>query len=156
MFLQENVMAEETQDPKSADETTPETEAPETEAAETEAVEAAIDPAETEEDQGPDYGVAVEDAGTLKKKVTVTVPAEKIAAKQEEMFGELSSSAQVPGFRIGRAPRRLLEKRFGKEVQRDVRNAILGDSPTIVRLNEPKTLRWVEPFYSTSSHNYFL
>ncbi len=109
-------MTEETQDTQDQDQTAPET---------TEAQNAA----ETAQEQdGPDYGVAVEDAGTLKKKVTVTVPAAKIAAKREEMFGELSTSAQVPGFRIGRAPRRLLEKRFGKEVQRDVRNAILGDS----------------------------
>ena len=142
-------MADETQEPKTPDETTPETEAPKTEAAEitpeatepkTEAapeapeatepeIEAAAEVApEAEEDKGPDYGVQVDDAGTLKKKVTVTVPAEKIAAKREEMFGELSTSAQVPGFRVGRAPRRLLEKRFGKEVQSDVRNAILGDS----------------------------
>lgn len=116
-------MAEEPQDPNNPDEAAPEADAPEAEA-----VEAATDAAEAEADQGPDYGVAVDDAGTLKKKVTVTVPAEKIAAKREEMFGELSTSAQVPGFRIGRAPRRLLEKRFGKEVQSDVRNAILGDS----------------------------
>lgn len=122
-------MADETQEPKTTDETTPETEAPETKAAEAAPeIEAPTEAPEAEEDTGPDYGVAVEDAGTLKKKVTVTVPAEKIAAKREEMFGELSTSAQVPGFRVGRAPRRLLEKRFGKEIQSDVRNAILGDS----------------------------
>jgi len=117
-------MADETQDPKTPAETPAETTA-ETEAPETQA---AAEVTETEEDKGPDYGVAVEDAGTLKKKVTVTVPPEMIAAKREEMFGELSTSAQVPGFRVGRAPRRLLEKRFGKEIQSDVRNAILGDS----------------------------
>jgi trigger factor len=109
-------MAEETQDPRNQDQAAPEATADQ----------AAAETAQPED--GPDYAVAVEDAGTLKKKVTVTVPAEKIAAKREEMFGELSTSAQVPGFRIGHAPRRLLEKRFGKEVQRDVRNAILGDS----------------------------
>ena len=72
--------------------------------------------------------INVEDAGTLRKKVTVTVPADRIASKQSEMFGELSRTAQVPGFRIGRAPRRLIEKRFGKDVVQDVRNAIIGES----------------------------
>ncbi|MCK4275151.1 MAG: trigger factor, partial [Phycisphaerae bacterium] len=72
--------------------------------------------------------IDVEDAGTLRKKVIVTVPADRIAAKQSEMFGELSRTAQVPGFRIGRAPRRLIEKRFGKDVVQDVRNAIIGES----------------------------
>lgn len=76
----------------------------------------------------PKNTVEVEDSGTLKKKVTVTVPRERIDAKQNEMFGKLSSTAQVPGFRIGRAPRRLIEKRFGKDVDQDVRNALIGES----------------------------
>ncbi|HUT58543.1 MAG TPA: trigger factor [Phycisphaerae bacterium] len=76
----------------------------------------------------PEVDVDVEDAGTLKKKVTVTVPRKRIDAKFDEMFGELSSTAQVPGFRIGHAPRRLIEKRFGKEVSQDVRNAVIGES----------------------------
>ncbi len=81
-----------------------------------------------EETDAEQIEINVEDAGTLRKKVTVTVPADRIAAKQSEMFGELSRTAQVPGFRIGRAPRRLIEKRFGKDVVQDVRNAIIGES----------------------------
>ena len=76
----------------------------------------------------PPNEVAVEDAGTLRKKVTVTVPRERIDAKFEELFGELGRSAQVPGFRIGRAPRRLVERRFGKEVAEDVRNGVIGEA----------------------------
>ncbi len=82
------------------------------------------------EDQSdlPEIGVDVEEIGTLKKKVTVKVPRGRIDAKYEEMFGELGRTAQVPGFRIGRAPRKLIEKRFGKEISRDVRNAVIGES----------------------------
>jgi trigger factor len=83
---------------------------------------------DSSENNLPKNTVEVEDAGTLKKKVTVTVPREKIDAKRNEMFGELSNTAQVPGFRIGRAPRRLIEKRFGKDVGEDVRNALIGES----------------------------
>ncbi|MFW6065885.1 MAG: trigger factor [Planctomycetota bacterium] len=76
----------------------------------------------------PENQVDVEDAGTLKKKVTVTIPRAKIDAKFDEMFGELREQAQIPGFRVGHAPRRLIEKRFQKEVSEDVRNALLGES----------------------------
>ncbi len=79
-------------------------------------------------DNLPENQVAVEDAGTLKKKVTVTISRKRIDAKRDEMFGELGKNAQVPGFRVGHAPRRLIEKRFGKEVGQDVRNALLGES----------------------------
>ena len=86
------------------------------------------EPSADAEAAGPENQVQVEDAGTLKKKLTVTVPRQRIEAKRDEMFGELSQSAQIPGFRIGRAPRRLMEKRFGKEVADDVRNALIGES----------------------------
>ena len=83
---------------------------------------------DNQQDNLPKNTVEVEDSGTLKKKVTVTIHREKIDAKRNEMFGELSNTAQVPGFRIGRAPRRLIEKRFGKDVGDDVRNALIGES----------------------------
>jgi len=75
-----------------------------------------------------DYPVDIEDVGTLRKKLTVTVPRKQIDAKFDEMFGELRQTAQIPGFRVGHAPRRLIEKRFGKEVGQDVRNALIGES----------------------------
>ena len=87
----------------------------------------ADDEDQTEQDL-PAYEFQAEDTGTLKKTVTVTVPQERIDAKRDELFGELGQSAQVPGFRIGRAPKRLIEKRFGKEVSQDVRNSLVGEA----------------------------
>lgn len=97
------------------------------EAAEAPAGEEAAEAAEKKDDL-PEYAFETEDVGKLKKRVTITVPPERVEAKRNEMFGQLSDSAQVPGFRIGRAPRRLLEKRFGREVREDVRNALVGES----------------------------
>ena len=79
-------------------------------------------------DDLPQCGVAVEEAGMLKKKITVTVPRERIDAKFDEMYGELGASTQIPGFRIGHAPRRLIEKRFAREIDHDVRNSVIGES----------------------------
>ena len=76
----------------------------------------------------PEIDVSVEETGTLRKRVTVKIPRGRIEAKYDEMFGQLGRTAQVPGFRIGRAPRKLIEKRFGKEVSQDVRNAVIGES----------------------------
>ncbi len=83
---------------------------------------------QTETDNLPEVTVDVSDAGTLKKKLTVTIPRGRIDAKMDEMFGELGTTAQIPGFRVGRAPRRLIEKRFAKEVSQDVRNSLIGES----------------------------
>lgn len=83
---------------------------------------------EEDDDDLPPFEFEVEDSGTLKKTVTITVPQERIDVKRNELYGELGTTAQVPGFRIGRAPRRLIEKRFGKEVGQDVRNALVGEA----------------------------
>ncbi|MCL2701127.1 MAG: trigger factor [Phycisphaerae bacterium] len=74
------------------------------------------------------FAVDVTDAGALRKKVTITVPRKRINEKFNEIFGELAKSAQVPGFRAGHAPRRLIEKRFAKDAGTDVRNAMVGES----------------------------
>ena len=124
-------MPEETQDAQDRPQDTPDSETA-AENAERDAAEAPNveigDEQRAEEDDGPRNSVDVSDAGMLKKAVTVTIPRQRIDAKYDEMFGELSESAQVPGFRIGHAPRRLIEKRFGREVSRDVRNALIGES----------------------------
>lgn len=85
-------------------------------------------PAEQAQDTGPKNKVTVEEAGTLRKRIIIEVPREKLDAKFTEMFGDLGKSALVPGFRIGHAPRRLIEKRFGKEVGNDVRNSLVGEA----------------------------
>ncbi|MDD5134808.1 MAG: trigger factor [Phycisphaerae bacterium] len=60
--------------------------------------------------------VKIEDAGPCKKKVSIEIPTERISKMFDEQYFELRKDALVPGFRKGRVPRRLLEKRFGKEV----------------------------------------
>ncbi len=60
--------------------------------------------------------VRVEDVGTLRKKLTITVPRDAIDSQLDDQYEELRREALVPGFRKGRAPRRLLEKRFGHDV----------------------------------------
>src|SRR5438105_5858422 len=61
-------------------------------------------------------GITVADAGVLRKSLTVSVPPDRIQEERDKQYSDLINDAIVPGFRKGRAPRRLLEKRFGSEV----------------------------------------
>ncbi len=72
--------------------------------------------------------VEVEDLGALRRRVTVTVPEELIQGQLSEQYDELKYEAMVPGFRKGRAPLKLIEKRFGSEVGEKVRANIVGAS----------------------------
>ncbi len=72
--------------------------------------------------------VSVADAGVLRKALTITVPVDKVQAELDKDYQELITDATVPGFRRGRAPRRLVEKRFGSEVGEQVQTRIITNA----------------------------
>src|ERR1043165_6843965 len=80
------------------------------------------------EEQPFDYPIRIEDAGPATKKVHIEIPKERIAAKLEESFKELRQQAAVPGFRVGHAPQKLIEKRFSQDVREQVRRALISES----------------------------
>lgn len=99
--------------------------------------------------------VQVEDLGGLRKKMTVTVPREAIDEQLDEQYGQMRTEATVPGFRKGRAPRRLLEKRFGNEVKSTIVQQVLGsgylaavDKAALKVIGDP--LIWAKPKGSDS------
>jgi trigger factor len=80
--------------------------------------------------------VSITDAGSCKKKISIEIPQEKINKVLDEQYDQLRREALVPGFRKGRAPRRLLEKRFGKETSEQVKVKLLLDaSETAIKNN---------------------
>ena len=85
--------------------------------------------------------VTIEDAGPCKKKVLIEIPEEKIKNSIDDQYKELQRDAIVPGFRKGRAPRRLLEKRFGKEASESIKLKLLAQaSESAIKDNELKAL----------------
>ncbi len=48
-------------------------------------------------------------------KLTITIPLQEIAKVKEEVIKELIEHAELPGFRKGKAPKKLVEKNFSKE-----------------------------------------
>jgi trigger factor len=85
--------------------------------------------------------VTIEEAGPCKKKVSIEIPEETIKNATDEQYNTLRKEALVPGFRKGRAPRRLLEKRFGKEATEKVKLKLLADAgESALKDNELQTL----------------
>ena len=54
-----------------------------------------------------------------KVRLHVTVPADEFEQAIDQAFRKLAREVRVPGFRPGKAPRRLLEARFGTEAARE-------------------------------------
>jgi trigger factor len=83
---------------------------------------------EEEEQPRLNLEVKVERRGACERHLTVTVPREDIDRYLNKEYGELMPTAEVPGFRPGHAPRKLVEHRFRKEVAGRVKGALLLDS----------------------------
>jgi len=85
---------------------------------------------EQKEEESPELknAVTIEEAGPCKKKVIIEIPQAKIKKLTEKQYEDLRKEALVPGFRKGRAPRRLLEKRFGKETKEQIKLTLLSDA----------------------------
>jgi trigger factor len=97
--------------------------------------------AKKEEYSGPKDIVTIEDAGPCKKKVTIEIARQKIDYTTDKQYKELGKEAMIPGFRKGRAPRRLLEKRFGKETTEQIKLTLMADaSKTAIEENKLQTI----------------
>ena len=92
---------------------------------ETDSVESTDTAVATEET--PAQQVTVEDAGPARKKLTIEIPQERIEEKIESLYGRIRNDAQIPGFRRGRAPQRLIEKRFGDDIRNDAKGQLLSE-----------------------------
>lgn len=84
-------------------------------------------PDEAQEPEAPPVGVAIEDVGPARKRLTIEVPAERVAETLRDSYGRLREDAQLPGFRKGHAPMRLIEKRFSESIRDDVRGQLVGE-----------------------------
>ncbi len=72
--------------------------------------------------------VVMEDIGPCKKHIKVTIDRDDIDKILEKKYSELVVEAQVPGFRPGKAPRKLVERKFQKDVRERARGEILLQS----------------------------
>ena len=72
--------------------------------------------------------VQVESPQACLREVIVTIPQSEVQRYLKEAYDELVPEAQVPGFRSGRAPRKLVEKQFKDRVTDQVKGSLLMDS----------------------------
>lgn len=69
--------------------------------------------------------VEIRDIGPCKKHIKVTVDRQDIDGRFSEKISELVADANVSGFRPGKAPRRIVERRYHKEVGDQVKSEVL-------------------------------
>jgi len=71
---------------------------------------------------------SIENLDDSKVKVTIEVSEDQIEDAIDDAFKKIAQEVKMPGFRKGKAPRKVLEAKFGKEYARsEALNEIIGD-----------------------------
>ncbi len=73
------------------------------------------------------FTISIEDAGPARKRISITVPAETVDAHLGDQMSTLRSQTNLPGFRKGKAPAALLERRFGSAIREEAKGKLISD-----------------------------
>jgi trigger factor len=65
--------------------------------------------------------------GPMKRALKIEVPADEVNLRFVQAYSELNRQVHIPGFRPGKAPLQLLEKRYAKTVEEDVIRSLVPD-----------------------------
>jgi trigger factor len=72
--------------------------------------------------------VKVETKSTCERHVVVSIPRVEVERYRKDAFNEIVPKAELPGFRAGKAPRKLVESRFKEQVAEQVKSSLVMDS----------------------------
>lgn len=68
------------------------------------------------------------DSGTCQKTLKIEVPREEITEQLDSVYKEFTSYAQIPGFRPGKAPRQIVQMKYGKHLKGEAVSKAIEDS----------------------------
>lgn len=72
--------------------------------------------------------VSVEATGGLERRITVQVPAERIEKEIGDRLKSLTRTARVAGFRPGKVPFKVIERKYGAQVRQEVLGEVVQSS----------------------------
>jgi len=71
--------------------------------------------------------VSVETLGNLERRMTFSLPAERLEAQVGGRLREIARGAKIKGFRPGKVPAKVIEQRFGQQVRAEVLDDLLRE-----------------------------
>ena len=72
--------------------------------------------------------IKVESISNVEKKLFVTIPETQVTEEINRAYKVASQQARIPGFRSGKIPRAMLEKRFGPSIESQVFQDLVKNS----------------------------
>lgn len=95
--------------------------------------------------------VSIEESGALGRALTIVVPEKDVKKSLDKAFRKLAGEVEIRGFRKGKAPRKVLEQRYGDTVYTEVAEKLVQET-YFDALGETKLDAVVHP--DIKSHNF--
>ncbi len=73
---------------------------------------------------------AIEVLSGLQRRINVSIPSEEMTSDYKKKLNEYKKSIKMKGFRPGKVPESVIEKRHGKSIRQEVRDDNLRKSLT--------------------------
>ncbi len=70
----------------------------------------------------------VEQISPIQRKLNFTVPANEVSSELDRAFRDMARKVRLRGFRPGKAPRSVLEARFGRSIKQEVAANLINNS----------------------------
>jgi trigger factor len=87
--------------------------------------------------------IEIEDIDSCKKKIKFDIAYKDYQNEVKNSYLKLAQQVKIPGFRSGKAPMAILEKRFGPNVKKEVMTQLISER--LAEVIEEKGLRSVSP-----------
>jgi len=72
--------------------------------------------------------IDVQEGERWRRTLNVTVPAELVREERDRAAAKLAKKLKLPGFRAGRVPASVIEKRFGPVLQQEILDKVVGEA----------------------------
>ena len=72
--------------------------------------------------------VTVADSGSCRRTLSIKISNDKVKAHLDEVFKNASQQVQIKGFRPGKVPRSVLEKKYGDEIRGEAKESLINSA----------------------------
>jgi trigger factor len=69
--------------------------------------------------------IAIEEVSACRRRLRIEVPANRVAEEVSRVCADFQKHAQIKGFRAGKAPLSVIEKRYAKEIEEEVKRLLI-------------------------------
>lgn len=71
---------------------------------------------------------SIESTGNLERRLSFSLPEDRLQTLVNGRLGEISRTSRIKGFRPGKVPAKVIEQRFGKQVREEITGGLLRET----------------------------